>query len=65
MLRNIGIPELILLIFLLVLLFGARRIPDIAENLGKALQKFKKASSESDDEDTKEEKEKSKTDDKK
>ncbi|MFA6341601.1 MAG: twin-arginine translocase TatA/TatE family subunit [Fibrobacteraceae bacterium] len=63
MLRNIGIPELILLIFLLVLLFGARRIPDIAENLGKALRKFKKASSETEEEDAKEEK--SKTDDKK
>lgn len=65
MLRNIGIPELVLLIFLLVLLFGARRIPDIAESLGKALRKFKKASSESDEEDATEEKEKNKTDDKK
>jgi sec-independent protein translocase protein TatA len=46
MLRNIGIPELILLIFLVILLFGARRIPEIAENLGKALRKFKEASQE-------------------
>ena len=44
--RNIGIPELLLLVFLVLLLFGARRVPDIAASIGKAIREFRKASRE-------------------
>lgn len=44
---NIGISELLLLIFLVLLLFGARRIPEIGASLGKALKEFRKANRES------------------
>lgn len=40
---NIGWPELILILFLCLLLFGAGRLPEIARQLGKAIQEFKKS----------------------
>lgn len=46
MFRNIGLPEILLLVMLFVLVFGSKRIPDIAESIGKALKKFRKASQE-------------------
>lgn len=46
MFRNIGLPEILLLVLLFVLVFGSKRIPDIAESIGKALKKFRKASQE-------------------
>lgn len=40
---NIGWPELILILFVCLLLFGAGRLPEIARQLGKAIQEFKRA----------------------
>lgn len=41
---NLGSPMHWFIFFLLVLIvFGAKRIPDIARNLGKAMAEFKKA----------------------
>lgn len=40
---NIGWPELILVLFVCLLLFGAGRLPEIAKQLGKAIQEFKKS----------------------
>ena len=39
---NIGAPELILIFFIILLLFGAKRLPEIGRSLGKALGEFKK-----------------------
>ncbi len=44
---NIGWPELILILFICLLLFGAGRLPEVARQLGKAVQEFKKAVKES------------------
>ena len=44
----IGIPgwgELLLVFALILLFFGPKRLPKVAESIGKAIQKFKKASS--------------------
>jgi sec-independent protein translocase protein TatA len=38
----IGTWELILIVVILVLLFGAKRIPDIAKGLGKGLRDFRR-----------------------
>lgn len=46
---NIGIPELLLIIFLVLLLFGAHRIPELGASLGKALSEFRKAQKGPDD----------------
>ncbi len=40
---NIGFPELLLIVFVILLLFGAGRLPEIARQFGKAMQEFKKA----------------------
>jgi len=38
----IGTWELILIVVILFLLFGARRIPDIAKGIGKGIREFRK-----------------------
>ena len=43
LLFNLGWPELVLVFFALLLLFGARRLPEIAQGLGKGIREFKKA----------------------
>ncbi|MFT7538296.1 MAG: sec-independent protein translocase protein TatA [Lysobacterales bacterium] len=48
---HIGILEIVILILIFVLLFGAKKIPQIGNAIGKALREFKKASK--DDENTK------------
>ncbi|MBI1953590.1 MAG: twin-arginine translocase TatA/TatE family subunit [Candidatus Omnitrophica bacterium] len=40
---NIGWPELVLILVVVLLLFGAARLPEVAKQLGKAIQEFKKA----------------------
>lgn len=48
-----GFGELLLILLIILLLFGASRIPGIAKSLGKAAKEFKKASGD-DSKDTKE-----------
>jgi sec-independent protein translocase protein TatA len=38
-----GGTELILLFLIVLLLFGARRIPEVAQNIGKGIREFKKS----------------------
>lgn len=50
MLNGIGMPELLLIFLVVLLLFGAKRIPDIASGLGKGIREFKRAMRETEDE---------------
>ena len=43
MLGGIGMQELLLIFLVILLLFGAKRIADIAHGLGKGIREFKKA----------------------
>jgi len=43
---NIGPLELIVILAIVVLLFGAKKIPDLAKGLGLGIKEFKKASRE-------------------
>ncbi len=40
---RIGMPELILILAVFVLLFGAQRLPEIGSAIGKAIREFKKS----------------------
>ncbi len=50
----IGFPELILILLIVLLLFGANRLPEIARALGKSIREFKKATKDVSDEISKE-----------
>ncbi len=40
---NIGTQELIVILIIVLLLFGAKRIPEIARSMGQGIREFKKA----------------------
>ena len=40
---NLGLPELLVILILALLVFGANRLPEIGRSLGLALREFKKA----------------------
>jgi len=42
-LGNLGIGEIVVILLILLLVFGAKRIPEIARSLGKASREFKDA----------------------
>ena len=42
MFRNFGIWELLLVLLIVLLVFGATRLPQIGESLGKAIRNFRK-----------------------
>lgn len=48
-----GSPEILIIIILLLLIFGASRVPAIMENLGKGFTSFKKGLKEESDENKK------------
>jgi sec-independent protein translocase protein TatA len=47
---GVGTSELILIMLLILLLFGAKKLPELAQGLGKGIREFKKASNEIQDE---------------
>lgn len=42
MFGNIGATEIIIIVGVIALLFGAKRIPEIAKGIGKGIRDFKK-----------------------
>ncbi len=42
MLIGFGVQELILILVIILLLFGAKKIPEIARGLGKSITEFRK-----------------------
>ncbi|HIQ27791.1 MAG TPA: twin-arginine translocase TatA/TatE family subunit [Sulfurovum sp.] len=45
-----SMPELLIVLAIVVLLFGAKKIPDLAKGMGKGIKDFKKAIKEDDEE---------------
>jgi sec-independent protein translocase protein TatA len=43
MLRSIGLPELMVILVVAMLLFGGKKIPELAKGLGQGIRNFKDA----------------------
>jgi len=46
---GLGMQELIIILVIVLVLFGAKRLPELASGLGKAIKNFKKATNEPDE----------------
>ena len=46
----IGPQEIIIILIIVLILFGGRKIPELMKGLGKGMKEFKKATKEGDDE---------------
>jgi sec-independent protein translocase protein TatA len=40
---GIGLPELLVILFIVLIIFGANRLPEIGAGLGQGIRNFKKA----------------------
>ena len=45
---GLGIPELIIILAIILLLFGASRLPEIGRGLGKGIKNFKESTKDED-----------------
>lgn len=43
---NLGATEIILILLVILIFFGAKKIPELAQGLGKGLREFRKATRE-------------------
>ena len=39
---NFGMTEILIILAIIIILFGARRIPELAKSLGSSMKQFKK-----------------------
>jgi sec-independent protein translocase protein TatA len=42
----LGLPEILLIVFAILLLFGARKLPELARSMGSSVHEFKRGMSE-------------------
>lgn len=45
-LGNMGVPEIVLILLVILIFFGAKKIPELARGLGRGIREFKDASKE-------------------
>ena len=53
---SFGLPEILLILLAVIILFGGKKIPELARALGKSLSEFKKGRNESEESDNFDEK---------
>ncbi|MDP2753920.1 MAG: twin-arginine translocase TatA/TatE family subunit [Nitrospirota bacterium] len=46
---GLGMQELVIILIIVIVLFGATRLPEIGKGIGQAIRNFKKATSEPDE----------------
>lgn len=49
---GLGATELIIVLVIVLVLFGAKKLPDLASSMGRSIKEFRKASEEADAEDS-------------
>jgi sec-independent protein translocase protein TatA len=60
---GLGMPELIVILIIILIIFGAGKLPEIGSGIGKGIRNFKKATHEKPDEISSPEDKKTKSDD--
>jgi sec-independent protein translocase protein TatA len=53
MLGSIGPTELILILLIVIIIFGARKLPDLGKSIGEGIKNFKKSMNTKEDDTTK------------
>jgi sec-independent protein translocase protein TatA len=43
MFGRLGLPELVIILVIIILIFGANRLPDIGRGIGRGIKNFKEA----------------------
>jgi len=51
-LGQVGMPQIILIVVIVLILFGGKKIPELMGGLGKGIKEFKKATQEESEENT-------------
>ena len=46
---NLGVPELLIILLVVLVFFGSKKIPELAQGLGKGIREFRKATREIED----------------
>ena len=46
MFGRLGLPELLIILFLIILIFGANRLPEIGRGIGRGIRNFKESTKE-------------------
>lgn len=49
MFGRLGLPELVIILVIIILIFGANRLPDIGRGIGKGIKNFKEANKSAND----------------
>jgi sec-independent protein translocase protein TatA len=49
---RIGLPELVIVLFVVILIFGANRLPQLATGIGKSIRNFKDGMKDGENKDT-------------
>jgi sec-independent protein translocase protein TatA len=45
---DVGVPELLIILAIVLLVFGSKKVPELARSLGRATKEFKKGTQEDD-----------------
>lgn len=46
MFGRLGLPELLIILFIVILIFGANRLPEIGRGIGRGIRNFKESTRE-------------------
>ena len=49
---GIGMPELVIILVIIMIIFGAGKLPEIGSGIGKGIRNFKKATTDTDNDET-------------